>query len=178
MDSTRQVFGMFEQNIAHRPLDGDRYRRRAVSQVCPGAFGNAGVDEPGIEQRRQHRIDLLVRLDFVGVNPAKNQQMILFRQVVQRANDRIEPLVAPEKAEHADQFAVVWRLIEDRKPVAGRGAAHFAGVGEAEKRQRMVIDVAHAVDVFHVDVIAAGVDDHRYGLEALGTAKPLRDPDR
>src|SRR5437016_4725309 len=64
------------------------------------------------------------------MDPAENQQMIIFRQVMQCLDDGIESLVAAEKAEDPDQLAPARDVIEHRKFLPGCRAPnirHFGG---------------------------------------------------
>ena len=120
-----------------------------------------------------------MRPDFVGVDAAENQQMVILGQVVQGPDRGIEPLVAPEKAKDADQPAVLRHLVEDGKPGARGAAANVVGLVVVEKRQRMIEDIAHTVHETYLGQIAAGVNDrldHR--LEGLRPAQPAGDPGR
>src|SRR5271155_1305057 len=96
-------------------------------------------------------------LDFIWVDAAENQQMIIFRQVMQCLDDGIEPLVAPEKPEHPDQSASGRDVIEYRKLFSGCSAPNVRHFGGGQKRQRMVIHITHAVREFHLREVAAGM---------------------
>jgi hypothetical protein len=49
------------------------------------------------------------------MDAAENQQMVFFGQVVERPDDRIEPLIAAEKAKDPDQLAMRRHRLEDSK---------------------------------------------------------------
>jgi len=91
-----------------------------------------------------------VALDFIGMDPAENQQVMIFWQVVQCPDDGIEPLVAPEKAENPDQSVSGRDIVEHRKFFPRRAAPNFRHLGGGQKRQGMVIHVPHAVCEFHL----------------------------
>jgi hypothetical protein len=46
------------------------------------SLGDTGIDITGVEQRRDHGVDCLMRLDLIRVGAAKNQQMMILREVV------------------------------------------------------------------------------------------------
>ena len=81
----------------------------------------------------------MVELDFIWMDPAENQQMIIFRQVMQCLDDGIESLVAAEKAEDPDQLAPARDVIEHRKFLPGCRAPNIRHFGGRQKRQGMVI---------------------------------------
>jgi hypothetical protein len=55
------------------------WRRAGISFY---SLGDTGIDITGVEQRRDHRVDCLMRLDLIRVDAAKDQQVIILRQVV------------------------------------------------------------------------------------------------
>src|SRR5205085_7502667 len=110
------------------------------------------------------------------MDPAENQQMIIFRQVMQCLDDGIESLVAAEKAEDPDQLAPARDVIEHRKFLPGCRAPNIRHFGGRQKRQGMVIHIPHAVCEFHLPKVAAGMHDQRDGLEALSAPQPAGQP--
>ena len=103
--------------------------------------------------------------------------MILFWQMV-GADDRFEALVSAEKAEDADQFGVARHRIENGEAPARGVLAYGIRLGLTEKRQRMVRHVPQTIDVFHMGVIATGMNDDRHRLETLRATQPLGDSRR
>src|SRR6266851_10003551 len=99
----------------------------------PRPLGDARIDIAGVEQGGDDRIDRLVRTDFVWMDAAKNQQMIFFRQVVERPDYGIEPLVATKKAKDPDQLAALRHRPEHGEFLRRCGAADFLCFGGAEK---------------------------------------------
>ena len=53
--------------------------------------------------------------DFLRMNAAENQQVVVFRQMLQRLNRSSDTLVFVEEPEHADQRRIGRQLVEHRK---------------------------------------------------------------
>ncbi len=91
--------------------------------------------------------------DFVGVYAAENQQMVFLRQVVERPDDGIEPLIATEKAKHPDQLAVRRHRLEDSKFLRRGSAADLLCFCAAEERERVIVNAPHAVHILHMQQV-------------------------
>ncbi|MGH7045310.1 MAG: hypothetical protein ACREE2_02830 [Stellaceae bacterium] len=162
---------MTDQEIAHRRVDGNRNRRGGTPGAGSHPLGDVGVDITGVEQQREHRVDRLVRLDFIWMHPAKDQEMIILRQMVQCPDYRIETFVSPEKAKNAYQLGISRYPVQQRKLITRSGSPDLPGFVFAEKGQRMIIDVAQSVHISHVPLFAASVHDNRDRLQPLGAAQ-------
>src|ERR1700674_169300 len=98
-----------------------------------------------------------MKFDFVRVNAAEDQQMVIFGQVMQGPYDSVKPLVPPEEAKDADQLAFLGNRVQHGEFIARSGATNILHFGGGEKGKRMVVDVSHAVDEFHVREVTTGV---------------------
>ncbi len=101
------------------------------------------------------------------VNAAKDQQMMVVRQVVQRLNGRPDPLVFVEKAKNPDQHGVGRQIVEHRKSLARGAAADGIDLGRPEKGQRVVEDMPDAIEAVCVVEVPTVVNDRADLLLAL-----------
>ena len=104
--------------------------------------------------------------------------MVFFGQVVEGADDGIEPLVAAEKAKNPDQLAVRRHRLQYGKFLQRGSAADLLHLCGTEERQRVIVNISHAVHILHVPQVTTGVHNGGDGLEALRAAQPAGDPCR
>src|SRR5258707_72657 len=105
------------------------------------------------------------------VDAAEDQQMVVCRQMMESLDGRPEPLVLVQEPENADQHCVGWQRGEHRQGLARGTRANGIGLGIAEEGQRVVEDVADAVEVSGVEQIAVGMNDRADLLRLLDPAE-------
>src|ERR1700739_1075799 len=110
--------------------------------------------------------------NFVWMNAAKDQQVVILWKVMQCSDNRVDPLVPPEKSKHPNQFAFFGHGIEYRKLTARCSATNLLRLRCTNKCERMVVHITHTVNVFHVFQIAAGVHNQRDRLLTFRPAGP------
>jgi hypothetical protein len=70
-----------------------------------------GIDMRIVQERGKIRMDRCMRGNFIGMNPAKDQQVMIVGQVTLCPNNRAKPFIIIEKTKDSDQRCL------GRKPV-------------------------------------------------------------
>ena len=122
MDAVGQILRMPSEQLGQAPVGLDDQPRRAFRGEFAELVVQRRVHEAMLEQFADIRVQLLPRGDLLRVHAAEDQQMIVFRQMLQRLNGGSDSFVFVDETENPDQHRVGRQGVEHRKAPA-RGAA-------------------------------------------------------
>jgi len=111
--------------------------------------------------------------DLIRMNPAEDQQMVVFRQMMQCPDRRPKALVLVQKAEYPDQYGVFRKAGQVRKMRPASAGASLLDIAHAKKRQRMIEDIIEAVEIFGVVEVAAVMHNDAHLLAPLQASQMI-----
>ena len=114
MNPRREIARMRAQELAQAAIGRKNECGRALCARGADPVVQRRLDIGVVEQSRDIRVDRAMRGDLVRVDAAKEQQMMIIRQMMQRLDRGSEAFVFVQEAKHADQHRVGRQRVEHR----------------------------------------------------------------
>ena len=175
MDAVGQVLRMPSEQLGQAPVGLDHQPRRALRGEFAELVVQRRVDKAMLEQLADIRVPLLPRGDLLRMDAAKDQQMMVFRQMLQRLNGGSDAFVFVDETENPDQHRVGRQRVEHRKLAARGAAAQRLDLVQRQIGERVIEHVSDAVEVADIVAITPVMDDRADLLVALNPPELPRD---